>query len=119
MITFYYFHLLFGVIGMNSTRSSREETLKTHGSVFPSRHASRYTVRYQALREGKTKMFVKVNGRNIAGSPFNVRGYTAMTGNATLGLSYQVAFGPRCLMEANEPPAEWTSGVCIRVVVGG
>ncbi|CAD7935538.1 unnamed protein product, partial [Amoebophrya sp. A120] len=65
-----------------------------------------YVVTYTALRAGNNKMYVKVRGQNVRGSPFAVIGYA----QRDMTTMKEQPFGPRCKVTSGEPPTEWRAG---------
>ncbi|CAK0839654.1 unnamed protein product, partial [Prorocentrum cordatum] len=61
-----------------------------------------YEVRYNALREGMHKLYVRINEENMQGSPFTLRGSSAAA-----------PYGPKSITEENMPPATAVAGVAI------
>lgn len=69
-------------------------------AVYEGGETGRYHVKYVALREGAHKLFVKVNGENVHGSPYALHGYPA-----------EAPYGPKSLCEATKPAPTATAGV--------
>lgn len=76
-----------------------------------------YKVSYIALREGRYKLYVKVEGIDVSGSPFDLRGFSAQIRDPVSGLTSEVPYGPKCRTEALKPPATWQAGVPLSIRV--
>jgi hypothetical protein len=61
--------------------------------------SGKYLISYTALRQGRHKMYVKVNGENVKGSPYVVSGHPAVA-----------AYGPKSIVEALKPPSTGYAG---------
>ena len=94
--------------GDNDNTVSRESN-----SDEKEKKKAQYRITHRILREGRYKMFIKINGVDIKGSPFNVIGKTMVTipanefGVENLILTkrmIQLPSGQKSRYEIGEPP---------------